>query len=31
VVIPASKGIIAYCTAADTWIAFDMPAKATAS
>lgn len=31
VVIPASKGIWAQCTAADTWIAFDLAAKATAS
>jgi hypothetical protein len=31
VVVPASKGLRCFCTAADTWIAFDMPAKATAS
>jgi hypothetical protein len=31
VVIAASKGVWAQCTAADTWIAFDLPAKATAS
>lgn len=31
VVIPASKGVIGFCTAADTWIVFDLPAKATAS
>ncbi len=31
VVIPASKGILWQATAADTLIAFDMPAKATAS
>lgn len=31
VVIPASKGVWAQCTAANTWIAFDLPAKATAS
>ncbi len=31
VVIPASKGILWQATAADTIIAFDMPAKATAS
>jgi len=31
VVIPASKGVLATCTAADTWIAFDLPAKASAS
>lgn len=31
VVVAASKGIWAQCTAADTWIAFDLPAKATAS
>lgn len=31
VVIPASKGVIAFATGADTWIAFDLPAKATAS
>lgn len=30
-VIPASKGVICFCTAADTWVAFDMTAKATAS
>lgn len=31
VVIAASKGVWAQCTAADTWIAFDLPALATAS
>lgn len=31
VVIPASKGVRCFCTAADTWLAYDMPAKATAS
>jgi hypothetical protein len=31
VVIPASKGVLAFATGADTWIVFDMPAKATAS
>ncbi len=31
VVIPASKGVLAFCTAANTWIVFDMTAKATAS
>lgn len=31
VVIPASKGVLAFATGADTWIAFDLPAKATAS
>lgn len=31
VVIPASKGVIAFATGADTWIVFDLPAKATAS
>jgi hypothetical protein len=31
VVIPASKGVWCQCTAADTWIAFDLPAKASAS
>lgn len=31
VVIPASKGVECYCTGADTWIVFDMAAKASAS
>tara|TARA_R110000868_G_scaffold104347_3_gene287398 strand:- start:316 stop:1008 length:693 start_codon:yes stop_codon:yes gene_type:complete len=31
VVVPASKGLWCQCTAADTWICFDLPAKATAS
>ncbi len=31
VVIPASKGLLCISTAAKTWIAFDLPAKATAS
>lgn len=31
VVIPASKGVWCQCTAADTWIVFDLPALATAS
>jgi len=31
VVIPASKGVLAVSTGADTWIVFDLPAKATAS
>jgi hypothetical protein len=31
VVVPASKGLRCFCTAADTWIAYDLPAKATAS
>ena len=31
VVIPASKGLLCFCTAAKTWIAFDMTAAATAS
>lgn len=31
VVIPASKGVLAFATAADTWIVFDLPAKASAS
>lgn len=31
VVLPASKGVRCFCTAADTWTAFDLPAKATAS
>lgn len=31
VVIPASKGVLAFATGADTWIVFDLPAKATAS
>lgn len=31
VVIPASKGLLCLCTAAKTWIAFDMTALATAS
>jgi hypothetical protein len=31
VVIPASTGVQCFCSAADTWTVFDMPAKATAS
>jgi hypothetical protein len=31
VVVPASKGVWCHCTAADTWIAFDLAAKASAS
>lgn len=31
VVVPASKGLLCFCTAADTWIAFDLTALATAS
>lgn len=31
VVLPASKGVICICTAADTWVVFDLTAKATAS
>jgi hypothetical protein len=31
VVVPASKGLLCICTGADTWIAFDMTALATAS
>ena len=31
VVLPASKGLLCFCTADDTWIAFDMTALATAS
>ena len=31
VVVPASKGLLCLCTAADTWVAFDLAAKATAS
>jgi len=31
VVIPASKGTRLFCTAADTWIAFDMAAHSTAA
>lgn len=31
VVIPASKGVLAFCTGTNTWIVFDLPAKATAS
>lgn len=31
VVIPASKGVMAFCTAANTWIVFDMTAKSAAS
>lgn len=31
VVVPASKGLRCYCTAADTWTAFDLTALATAS
>lgn len=29
VVIPASKGVRCFCSAADTWTVFDMPARAT--
>lgn len=29
VVIPASKGLHCFCSAADTWTVFDMPARAT--
>jgi len=29
VVIPASKGVTCFCTAADTWVVFDMNARAT--
>lgn len=31
VVIPASKGVMCFCTAADTWKIFDLPAAASAS
>lgn len=31
VVLPASKGVLCLCTAADTWTVYDLPAKATAS
>lgn len=31
VVIPASKGVLCLCMSADTWIVYDLPAKATAS
>jgi hypothetical protein len=31
VVVPASKGLMLFCTAADTWLAFDMTAAATTS
>lgn len=31
IVVPASKGVLCLCTAADTWIVYDLPAKATAS
>lgn len=31
VVVPASKGVRCFCTAADTWLAFDMTAAASAS
>lgn len=31
VVVPASKGVRCFCTAADTWTAFDLTALATAS
>jgi hypothetical protein len=29
IVIPASKGVRCFCSAADTWVAFDMNARAT--
>lgn len=29
--IPASKGVVAFCSAADTWTVFDMPAHAGAA
>jgi hypothetical protein len=28
-VIPASKGVRCFCSAADTWTVFDMTARAT--
>jgi hypothetical protein len=31
IVVPASKGVLCFCTAADTWIAYDMNALASAS
>lgn len=31
VVVPASKGVMCFCTGTNTWIVFDMTAKATAS
>jgi hypothetical protein len=31
IVVPASKGVICICTAADTWVVFDLTARATAS
>lgn len=31
VVVPASKGLLCFCTGANTWVAFDLTAKATAS
>lgn len=31
IVLPASKGVICICTAADTWTVYDLTAKATAS
>lgn len=31
IVVPASKGVLCLCFAADTWIVYDLPAKATAS
>lgn len=31
VVVPASSGVLCLCFAADTWIVYDLPAKATAS
>lgn len=31
VVVPASKGVLCFCTAADTWTVFDMTALAAAS
>jgi hypothetical protein len=31
IVVPASKGVRCFCTAADTWTVFDLTAKATAS
>lgn len=31
IVVPASKGVLCFCSAADTWTVFDMNAKATAA
>lgn len=31
IVVPASKGVLCLCNAADTWVVYDLPAKATAS